>query len=235
MKHINFKPASLLIVDDSEINRLVLKTYLEEYKMLMIFEASSGAQALELIQKNAIDLIFMDRRMPGEDGDVICEKIRALPNYADVPIIMVSASVFNLEKSRPVFYNLQVNKPIDKSQLLKAMQSFLPTNDAVLLKADTVITARTETKLDSEKARELHQLLSQRYQADITQLKNSGAFEIDRLIEVAEQLLEIAEQYSCHTLSAWANNLKNQAELFDLTKLSQTLENFEKVLNHLQE
>ncbi len=235
MKHINFKPASLLIVDDSDINRLVLKTYLEEYKMLMIFEASSGEQTLELIQKHAIDLIFMDRRMPGEDGDIICEKIRALPNYADVPIIMVSASVFNLEKQRPVFYNLQVNKPIDKSQLLKAMQSFLPTDDAVLLKADAAITARTETKLDSEKARELHQLLSQRYQADITQLKNSGAFEIDRLIEVAEQLLEIADQYHWHALSAWASNLKNQAELFDLTKLSQTLEDFEKVLNHLQE
>jgi CheY-like chemotaxis protein len=57
--------------------------------------------------------------------DTVCEKIRALPDYAAIPIIMITASVVKLSPQQPVFYDLQLSKPINKTDLLTALQSFL--------------------------------------------------------------------------------------------------------------
>jgi hypothetical protein len=50
---------------------------------------------------------------------------------------------------------------------------------------------------------------------------------------MAEQLMQIAEQYQCQILYDWANTLKNQAEFFDLARLPKTLANFQNLLNQL--
>jgi two-component system sensor histidine kinase EvgS len=231
---VNFQPASVLIVDDSAINRLVLRAYLEDYPELCLFEAESGKQALELMSQYSFDLILMDRRMPGEDGDSVCEKIRALPDYTEVPIIMISASVLDLEKQHPAFYNLQLNKPVDKLQLLSAMQSFLRTDKNIAESIPQTLAA-TEPQINTEQTQELYELLSNHYQSLITQFSSSGAFEIDALIEIAQELIEIAEQFHCRLLHDWAQSLGSQAELFDLSNLTKTLNNFDLLLKQLQD
>lgn len=88
----------------------------------------------------------------------------------------------------------------------------------------------TATKLD-----ELAGLLVSSYQERIKQLGNLSGFNTAVIIEIAKQLLEIAEQYHCYRLTVWANDLKTQAKLFDIKSLARTLKGFELLLTQLRE
>jgi PAS domain S-box-containing protein len=236
-KAIHFQPATLLLVDDIESNRLLIKSYLLQYPELQIIEATSGEQALTLAAAQFFDLIFMDRRLSDADGDSICQKIRAMPEKADIPIIMITASAIVLpEQQHNPFYNLQLNKPIAKTDLLYAMQTLLPLDASAEINPQQ--PAASADMFDAEPAvtknvTELIALLRTHYQKQLAGFNNSGVLEIDVLIETAEELLNIAAQYHCHILADWANTLKSQAELFDLENLPKTLAYFPLLLEQL--
>lgn len=82
-----------LIIDDSMVIRNIHKNVLKEKKFSAdgIFEADNGASALEIAQKENIDLFMVDWNMPGINGLEFVKKIRAMPNYAATPIIMVTS------------------------------------------------------------------------------------------------------------------------------------------------
>ena len=63
----NFAPATLLIADDMEDNRILLREYLRKGNFT-ILEAQNGHEAISLARKHAPDLILMDMKMPGMDG-----------------------------------------------------------------------------------------------------------------------------------------------------------------------
>lgn len=81
----------MLIVDDSEINRVLLAEILkEEYD---IAEADSGEAAIEILKKeaNEIALVLLDVIMPGMDGYEVLERMNKLGMSDDIPVIMISA------------------------------------------------------------------------------------------------------------------------------------------------
>jgi signal transduction histidine kinase/CheY-like chemotaxis protein len=71
----------VLIVDDSPINRVVARQMLmRDLPQLTIVEASSGAQALDLVQSRTVDLILMDVIMPEMDGIETTRRVLSLPH-----------------------------------------------------------------------------------------------------------------------------------------------------------
>ncbi|MGN0578184.1 MAG: HD domain-containing phosphohydrolase [Ruminiclostridium sp.] len=81
----------ILIVDDSEINRVLLSEILSsEYE---IIEADSGDAALQILNKSAseIDLVLLDVVMPGTDGYDVLECMNRYGIIEEVPVIMISA------------------------------------------------------------------------------------------------------------------------------------------------
>ena len=81
---------SILIVDDTPINILLLKEMLQED--YLVLEATSGEVALELIEQNRPDLILLDIMMPpGMDGYEVCRTLKSRPETASIPIIFISA------------------------------------------------------------------------------------------------------------------------------------------------
>lgn len=81
---------TILIVDDTPVNILVLKgMLLEDYSVL---EADSGEAALELLEHIRPDLILLDIMMPpGIDGYEVCRIVKSRQDIAAIPIIFVSA------------------------------------------------------------------------------------------------------------------------------------------------
>ena len=79
--------ANILVVDDEERIRRLLRMYLERenYK---IEEAENGEDALELAANNDYDLILLDLMLPGMDGIEVCEKLR---EHKATPVIMLTA------------------------------------------------------------------------------------------------------------------------------------------------
>ena len=91
------KKETLLIVDDSKLQRVVLTQALKD--AFELIEATSGEECLELVERGEaqIDLVLLDLVMPGIDGFEICKAIR---NKKNTPIIMVSAKKDDIDKIR---------------------------------------------------------------------------------------------------------------------------------------
>ena len=83
----------ILAVDDEPSILELLTTFLESEDDNDIVTASSGKQALAIIETSEIqfDCILVDIQMPEMNGITLCENIRAVPGYFHVPIIMLTA------------------------------------------------------------------------------------------------------------------------------------------------
>ena len=115
---------NILVVDDEEDLRLLLRSNLEKEKF-KVLEASDGIQALEKIQKFDIDCIVLDIMMPGKDGYEVCREIRK--NGHTMPIIFLTAKddefdeVLGLEMGGDDY----VKKPFSVKALISRIKSNL--------------------------------------------------------------------------------------------------------------
>jgi len=76
-----------LVVDDSRSARAALRKLLEEHA-LEVAEADSGETALDFLERDSVDVIFMDHTMPGMDGLEAVSAIKANPQTATIPVMM---------------------------------------------------------------------------------------------------------------------------------------------------
>jgi len=82
----------ILVVDDSLIMRNIVKNTFNEMKIpFMCFEAENGKQALRLLENNDVSIVFLDWNMPGMDGIDFLKVVRAMPQYKELPIVMVTS------------------------------------------------------------------------------------------------------------------------------------------------
>ena len=116
------KGKQVLLVDDNDLNREIVKELLEDSKMI-VTEASNGRDALELVSKDAssYDFVLMDLQMPIMDGFESARQIRALKDArkAGVKIIAMTASVTyeDRESAKSAGMNGFIEKPLDLKKL----------------------------------------------------------------------------------------------------------------------
>lgn len=85
-------PQSILIVEDDERLRDMLRRRLASKYARPIIEAEEGERALELLRQESVALVLLDLGLPGIDGLEVTRQIRALaPPTNQVPILMISA------------------------------------------------------------------------------------------------------------------------------------------------
>ncbi len=90
VNNLNESRRTILIVDDFDDTRLLLRTWLQR-KGFRVVEAQDGNHAVAAAESDRPDLIIMDVEMPELDGLAATRKIRQLTNFAAVPIVAVSA------------------------------------------------------------------------------------------------------------------------------------------------
>lgn len=83
---------SLMIVDDSAtMRKIVIRTVrMSGLNISRVEEAGNGAEALEKLKANPVDIILCDINMPEMSGMELVKKVREMPACADVKIVMVS-------------------------------------------------------------------------------------------------------------------------------------------------
>ncbi|MFZ2633096.1 MAG: response regulator [Desulfosalsimonadaceae bacterium] len=115
---LNIRGIHVLVVDDSETNRQVIRELLEGERIRVTL-AHNGRQALSVIDDAFYDAVLMDIQMPGMDGYETAKRIRQDPRHEQLPIIALTANA--LEGSREKCLNAGMNdvvtKPIDYHQL----------------------------------------------------------------------------------------------------------------------
>lgn len=82
--------ARVLIVDDIAANLKLLEARLmADYFDVLC--ANSGPEALEILERNMVDIVLLDVMMPGMDGFEVCRRIKANPQTMHIPVVMVTA------------------------------------------------------------------------------------------------------------------------------------------------
>jgi len=136
----------ILAIDDRQENRAVLKSLLTPLGF-EVLEAANGEQGLSLAQQESPDLVLTDLVMPVLDGFEVVRRLRRENEGVQVPVIAVSASVFDYHQSESLAAgcNAFIPKPIRAEHLLEAIREQLglewilenPVTTAVASVADT--------------------------------------------------------------------------------------------------
>jgi signal transduction histidine kinase/HAMP domain-containing protein/ActR/RegA family two-component response regulator len=117
-----------LVVDDDYRNVFALTALLERGGMTVI-GAESGKDALVILESTpGIDIVFMDIMMPIMDGYDTMRAVRALPQFAELPIVAVTAKVMPDEEGHCIEAGASsyIPKPVDTARLLLAIGRWLP-------------------------------------------------------------------------------------------------------------
>jgi CheY-like chemotaxis protein len=123
----------VLVVDD-DFRNVFAMTALLERGHAAVLAAESGAEALSALEQTPdIDIVLLDIMMPGMDGYATVRAIRAIEQFKELPVIVVTGKVVPGERQRclDAGANDFVAKPVDTSQLLAAIGPWLPTTALV--------------------------------------------------------------------------------------------------------
>jgi signal transduction histidine kinase/CheY-like chemotaxis protein len=119
----NTKAIKILIAEDKENNILLLTNILQKLNF-EIEIAKNGEEAVEIFKSFNPDLIFMDKRMPKQDGISAIKTIRKLPNGDKVKIIILSANSFSNTKIDENMIDEFILKPYSSNQIYNALSRF---------------------------------------------------------------------------------------------------------------
>ncbi len=139
----------ILIVDDEELIRSVIKDYIEE-EHYTCDEASDGKYAIELVEKNNYDLVIMDIMMPHMDGYQAIKEIKEIKN---IPVIMLSARTEEIDKLQGFSLGIDdyVTKPFSPKELIARIKAVTKRNcsEDVLVVGNIELNNNTrEVKID---------------------------------------------------------------------------------------
>ncbi len=120
------RPATLLVVDDNETNCQLIAGMFAGSHHRLIF-GSSGEEAVAKARELKPDILLLDVRMPGMDGDEALAEIRKTPGLEFLPVIAVTASsLANEENAQKERFSGYVRKPFSKRELFEELADFLP-------------------------------------------------------------------------------------------------------------
>lgn len=117
-----------LIIEDEPMTRLLLKRLLTRFFPHSVLEASDGEEGLAMVEKERPVIVFCDLYMPKLDGIGFLERLRANPEFAELPVVAISSAkdrdvVLKLVDLRIVDYLM---KPIDLEQTFKRLEKLIP-------------------------------------------------------------------------------------------------------------
>jgi DNA-binding response OmpR family regulator len=115
--------ASVLVVDDDEDIRALLRTLLERTGAV-VYEAPDGREGMREFHAHRPDLVILDVSMPELDGWEMLDRIR---DMSDVPVLMLTARADELERVRGLHAGADdyVIKPFGKQELIARVQALL--------------------------------------------------------------------------------------------------------------
>lgn len=119
-------PAVILVVDDNAANRELARAVLEDEGHTVVL-ATNGLEAIAEFARAPPDCVLLDVRMPGLDGFAVCQRIRALPHGADVPVLFLTAlrDVETFDRAALVGGDDFLTKPVRPVELAQRVQAAL--------------------------------------------------------------------------------------------------------------
>jgi len=247
-KKVEFEPAEILIVDDQPLNQQLLCGLLEDFPF-ELRTADNADEVFEAVALHMPDLILMDVKMPGMDGYECAKILKNDPVYCTIPIVIVTASAMQYETQteQPPFIDGILHKPLSGERLVcelerqlfpRATPPAVRPPDPSPSVAPSLMASPTEAPLPASIPADdnhasllavLAEVVDPLWQ-EVTESLNIG-----KIQHLAEIVLPLTEQYHAHELAAWSEELKAQADRFDLLNIPSTLEQYVTIINNMKE
>jgi CheY-like chemotaxis protein len=118
--------ANVLIIDDHQVTQRVLAHIVQKAGHEVV-SAWNGREGWEILQKGGVDLVLLDIAMPEMDGLTLLEELRSTPQYANLPVLMLTASGDDQDQGKAKEIGVQgfLNKPVSSWELTDAVQAIL--------------------------------------------------------------------------------------------------------------
>ncbi|MDA3886249.1 MAG: transporter substrate-binding domain-containing protein [Candidatus Delongbacteria bacterium] len=222
-----FEKKKILIADDVESNRVLIKELCEE-QGFEIYEAQNGKEAVDLAKLYVPDVILMDIRMPEMDGYEATDIIKRDQSLVNIPIVAVTASVMASESSKleSSKFNGYIRKPISRKELLSKFKEFLPF---------TVKQMKQEIKILDDKLKnpnkfyqELTGELFKTYKSSIEKQN------LDEIKNFSIQLEKLAEEHNSTTIIKYAKDIGNAVNNFDIEIIKNLLNNYIELIKKIR-
>ncbi|MCB8976963.1 MAG: response regulator [Ardenticatenaceae bacterium] len=127
----------ILVVDDNDVNRLILKHHLFHWQAES-FLAASGEEALRLLADgHEFDLGILDMQMPQMDGVMLAQAMHDASGERPFPLILLTSLGQAVSPEHQSLFDLQLGKPIKQKNLLHALEQVLGQNRKKKIQLET--------------------------------------------------------------------------------------------------
>lgn len=232
-----FDPATILVVDDVELNRNLVCGYLANYD-LTILEAANGKEAFDCVTSFKPSLVLMDMKMPVMDGYEATTKIKAEPECETIPIVALTATA--MKQSEAEIKELcdgYIHKPVSKNEVVEELMKFL---DYSII--DPVSSGQSEKGVNNDWSVALSYTHVENFTALYREIEEELLPMWDSLKDCsiitdftvfADAVHSVAEKYDYEPLLLWSQFLIKQINTFDLDKINEIMQKFPGVVREI--
>ncbi len=235
-------PLRILVVDDVSINQKLAKGQLEAEKHLVLL-ANNGAEAIEIIQQDTVDVVLMDLHMPVMDGITATQKIRQLgkASIANTPVIGITANISEQRKKDCLAagMNAVTTKPIEANHLYQLLAEVIDpetlkkrteSQPSSLKTIEITLIEQHYRNLGSETLRDLYSEAQDSSNGRIKSLHQAlEEGDLGSLEEHAHALAGMCANFGLPSLREMASNIETAAADKDIAKTAEYLQGIDKL------
>ena len=219
---IVFDPAVVLVVDDIKDNRVLV---MENFRNtnLVFHEASNGRDALDILQEEKIDLVFLDLSMPVMNGYEAIEIIKRDESLSGIPVIALTASILekDLEKVGHYGFDGYLRKPVNHEDLIAALVRFLSYSEKPAAESEAILDF---SELSASSVQLFTEIISSDFTPIWEEIKDKGDFSL--IESFAESLYNAADRHKINPIKKYAEMLMNYADSFDIIMVEKLMVQF---------
>lgn len=226
--NIEFNKATILVVDDVEENRELIKEGFSDTN-LTILEAKNGKEAIDTVKNEVVDLVLMDIRMPVMDGYTAT---RLIKEFSSIPIIALTASIMQdeLKKLDAKRFDNYLRKPVSKHDLFKMITNYLNYIDKVPSKA--IIDEEEIPLANYDELSKFLSSLSNDVDALHKEAISTNDFSVIAMF--AKSLLELSTKHNIEYMLDYANLLLEKIDEFDIEAIGAILNSYKDKIKKLK-
>jgi two-component system sensor histidine kinase EvgS len=229
LKSVQFEPAGILIADDVEANRKLVRDFLAGYPF-RILEANDGESVVQAVSEDRPDLILMDIKMPVINGIDATRIIRKMD--PDIPVIALTADAMKDSEDRiRRICDGYLRKPIQKAALIAEMARFLAAVPTPSPKPPQAASELETCEITEPPDNALIIALEDRRGLWQTIRKTLSINDIESF---GEEIKTLGAAYRCPLLEHWGETLRSRASDFDIDAMTDVLDGYPDVVEKLK-
>lgn len=237
---ILFENKTVLVIDDIELNRRMLKDVLEKLN-LNVITATNGEEALMLVAQVNISLIISDIRMPVMDGLEFATRMRANPKVNHLKLVALSASALPGEKKEimETGFDEFISKPVDIDQLITILKKYLKFERKLPLSSVNMNYSEENDEPNElqnnmqniHKPNVLHKKLVNNTMPLYDEL--NGVFDEEAIFRFTEKIKIIANEHNANFLIKYTETMNEFVKNFDVDEFEKLLEQYPLILKKI--